>query len=113
MDAVTDIIFLGSKIIVDSDNYEIKRCLLLGRKSVTNLNSILKSRDITWPTKVYIVKATVFPVVMYACGSWTIKKAEHQRTDAFKSHKPCGRTKKKKKLYTIQSHFYKTLEKAN
>ena len=73
--------FLGSKIAADSDcNHEIKRCLLLGRKAMTNLDSILKS---TLPTKVYIVKATVFPVVMYGCESWTIKKAEHQRIDAF------------------------------
>ena len=82
---VTDFIFLGSKITVDSDcNHEIKRCLLLGRKVMTNLGSVLKSRDITLPTKVHIVKTMVFPVVMYGCKSWTIKKAEHQRTDAFK-----------------------------
>ena len=77
VEAVIDFIFLGSKIIVDSDNYEIKRCLLLGRKSVTNLNSILKSRDITWPTKVYLIKAMGFPVVMCRHESSTIKKAEH------------------------------------
>jgi len=82
---VTDFIFLGSKITVDSDwNHEIKRCLLLGRKVMTNLGSVLKSRDITLPTKVHIVKTMVFLVVMYGCKSWTIKKAEHQRTDAFK-----------------------------
>ena len=77
MEVVTDFIFLGSKITVDSDcSQEIKRPLLLGRKAMTNLDSILKSRDITLPTKVYIVKAMVFPVVMYGCDSWTIKKTE-------------------------------------
>ena len=76
--------FLGSKITADGDcSHEIKRCLLLGRKVMTNLDSILKSRDITLPTKVHLVKAMVFPVVMYGCESWTIKKAEHQRIDAF------------------------------
>ena len=75
---------LGSKITADGDcSHEIKRCLLLGRKVMTNLDNILKSRDIPLPTKVCVVKATVFPVVMYGCESWTIKKAEHQRTDAF------------------------------
>ena len=79
----TDFIFLGSKITVDGDcNHEIKRCLLLGRKAMTNLGNILKSRDITLLTKVHIVKDIVFPVVMYGCESWTIKKAECQRTDA-------------------------------
>ena len=78
MDTVTDFIFLGSKITMDGDfSYEIKRHLLLGRKPNTNLNSVLKIRDITLLTKVYIVKAKVFPVVMYGCESWTIKKAEH------------------------------------
>ena len=78
METVTDFIFLGSKIIADDDcSYEIKRCLLLGRKAMTNLDSILKSSDITLPTKVLLVKAMVFPVVMYGCESWTIKKAEH------------------------------------
>ena len=77
MEAVTDCIFLGSKITVDGDcSHEIERCLLLGRKTMTNLDSILKSRDITLPTKVHMVKATVFLVVMYICESWTIKKAE-------------------------------------
>ena len=77
MDTVVDFIFLGSKITVDSDcSHEIKRCLLLGRKALTNLDSILKSRDITLLTKVHIVKAMVFLVVMYQCESWTIKKAE-------------------------------------
>ena len=77
MEIVTDFIFLGSKITVDSDcSHEIKRCLLLGRKAMTNLDSILKSRDITLPTKVCMVKAMVFPGVMYRCESWTIKKAE-------------------------------------
>ena len=85
METVSDFIFLGSKISVDGDcNHEIKRCLLLGRKAMTNLDSILKSRDITLLTKVCIVKAIVFPVVMYGCESWTIKKAEHQRINAFK-----------------------------
>ena len=75
VETVTDFIFLGSKITADSDcSHEIKRCLLLGRKAVTNLDNILKSRDITLPTKVYIVKAMVFPVAMYGCESWTIKK---------------------------------------
>ena len=78
METVTDFIFLGSKIIVDGDcSHEIKRCLLLGRKIMTNLESILKGRDITLPTKVHLVKAMVFPVVMYGCESWTVKKAEH------------------------------------
>ena len=77
-------IFLGSKIPSDGDcSHEIKRCLLLGRKVMTNLDSIFKSRDITLPTKVRLVKAMVFPVVMYGCESWTVKKAEHQRIDAF------------------------------
>ena len=77
-------ISLGSKIIADDDcNHEIKRCLLLGRKAMTNLDSILKSRDITLPTKVHLVKAVVFPVVMYGCESWTVRKAEHWRIDAF------------------------------
>ena len=75
---------VGCKITVDGDcSHEIKRCLLLGRKVMTNLNSILKSRDITLLTKVHLVKAMVFPVVMYECDSWTIKKPEHQRIDAF------------------------------
>ena len=81
---VTDFIFLGSKITVDSDcSNEIKRRLLLGRKAVTNLDSILKSRDISLPTKLHLVKAIVFPVVMYGCESWTIKKVDRQRIDAF------------------------------
>ena len=84
VDAVTDFIFLGSKITADSDcNHEIKRRLFLGRKSMTNQDSVLKSRGITLLTKVHIVKAVVFPVVMCGCESWTIKKAEHQRIDAF------------------------------
>ena len=78
METVTDFIFLGSKITADGDrSHEIKRCLLLGRKVMTNLDNILKSRDITLPTKVHLVKAMVFPVVMYGCENWTIKKAEH------------------------------------
>ena len=84
METVTDIIFLDSKITADGDfNHKIKRCLLLGRKAMTNLGSILKSRDITLPTKVHLVKALVFPIVIYGCESWTIKKAECRRTDAF------------------------------
>ena len=83
--AVTDFIFLGSKITADGEGrHEIKRRLILGRKARTNLESILKSRDITLPTKVHIVKAMVFPVFMYRCESWTIKKAECQKIDAFK-----------------------------
>ena len=79
-----DFIFLGSQITADGDcSHEIKRCLLLGRKAITNLDSILKSRDITLPTKVHLIKAIVFPVVMYECESWTIKKTEHRRIDAF------------------------------
>ena len=78
METVTEFIFLGSKITADGDcSHEIKRCLLLGRKAMTNLDSILKSRDITFPTKVCLVKATDFPVVMYGCENWTVKKAEH------------------------------------
>ena len=85
METVTDIFFLGSKITVDGDcSHEIKRHLLLGNKAMTNLDSILKNRDTTLPTKVHIVKAMVFPLVMYSYESWTIKKAEHQRIDAFK-----------------------------
>ena len=84
METVTDFIFLGTKITVDSDcSHEVKRRLLLGRKAMTNLNSILKSRDITLPTKVHIVKAMIFPAVVYECEIWTIKKAVHQRNDAF------------------------------
>ena len=80
METVTGFIFLASKITVDGDcSHEIKRCLLLGRKDLTNLDSILKSRDITLPTKVHVVKAMVFPVVMYGCESWTIMKAEHRK----------------------------------
>ena len=85
VDKVSNIIFLGSKITADGDcSHEIKRHLLLGRKVMTNLDSILNSRDITLPTKVRLVKAMVFPVVMYGCKSWTVKKAERQRIDAFK-----------------------------
>ena len=85
MEIVTDFIFLGSKITVDDDfSHEIKRCLLLGRRVMTNLDRILKNRDITLPTKVRLVKAMVFTVVMYGCESWTVKKAEHQRIDTFK-----------------------------
>ena len=84
METVTDFLFLGSKITADGDySHEIKRHLLLGRKTMTNLDSILKCRDITSPTKVHLVKAMVFPVVMYGCESWTIRKAERWRIDAF------------------------------
>ena len=84
METVIDFIYLGSKITADNDcSHEIKRCLLLGRKIMTNLDSILKSRDITLPTKVHLIKAMIFPVIMYGCESWTIRKAEHQRIDAF------------------------------
>ena len=84
METVTDFIFSGSKIIADGDcSHEIKRHLLLGRKVMTNLDNILKCRDITLPTKVHLVKAIVYPVVMYGCESWTIKKAECQKIDAF------------------------------
>jgi len=84
METVTEFIFLRSKITADGDrSHEIKRHLLFGRKVMTNLDSILKSRDITLPTKVHLVKALVFPVVMYGCESWNVKKAEHRRTDAF------------------------------
>ena len=84
VETVKDFLFLGSKITADGDcSHEIKRCLLLGRKPMANLNSILKSRDITLPTNVRLVRAMVFPVVMYGCESWTIKKAELQRIDAF------------------------------
>ena len=85
VEEVTDFIFLGSKINADSDcSHEIKRCLLLGRKAMTNLESVLRSIDITLLTSVRLVKAMVFPVVMFGCESWTIKKTEHRKTDAFK-----------------------------
>ena len=84
VETVADFIFLGSKITAEGDcSHEIKRCLLLGKKVMTNLNSILKSRDITLPTNLRLVKAMVFPVVMYGCESWTVKKAERRRIDAF------------------------------
>ena len=84
METVTDFIFLGSRITVDSDcSHEINRCLLLERNAITNLDSMLKNRDITLLTEVHIVKAMVFPVVMYGCESWTTEKAEHRRIDAF------------------------------
>ena len=84
VETVADFIFLGSKMIADGDcSHEIKRCLLFGRKVMTNLDSILKIRDITLSTKVRLVKAMVFPVVMYGCKTWTVRKAEHQRIDAF------------------------------
>ena len=87
MGKLADFIFLASKITVDGDcNHEIQRHLLLGRKVLTNLDSILKSRDITLPTKVCLVKSVVFPVVMYRCESWTVKKAEHRKIDALR----CG-----------------------
>ena len=84
VETVSDFILGGSKITADGDcSHEIKRCLPFARKVMTNIDSILRSRDITWPTKVHLVKAMVFPVVMYGCESWTIKKAERQRIDAF------------------------------
>ena len=84
MEAVTDFIFLDSQVTLDGDcSHEMKRCFLLGRKVMTKIDSILKSKDFTLPTKVHIVKAMVFPVVMYGCELWTIKKAEYQRIDAF------------------------------
>ena len=83
VETVSDFIFGGSRITADGDcSHEIKRCLLLGREVMTNLDSILKSRDMTLPTKVHLVEAMVFPVVMYGCESWTVKKAEHRRIDA-------------------------------
>ena len=89
VEAGTDFIFLGSKITADGDcSPEIKRRLVLGKKAMTNLDSVLKSRDITFLTKVHIVKAMFFQAVMYGCESWTIKKAEHQRTDAFELYGP-------------------------
>ena len=89
VETVTDFIILGSQITANGDcSHEIKRCLLLGRKVMANLDIILKSRDITLPKKVHLVKAMVFPVVMYGCETWTIKKAEHRRIDAFN----CGAT---------------------
>ena len=96
LERVTDFIFLGSKITAGDCSHEINRCVLLGRKTMTNLDSILSSRDITLPTKVRLVKAMVFPVVMYGCERWTIKKAEGQRIDAFKLW--CWR-----KLLTVES----------
>ena len=85
VEAVTDFLFLGSKITADGDcNHKIRRCLLLGRKAMTNLDSVLKSKNITLLTIVHIVKARIFPVVMYRCESWIIKKAQSERTDAFK-----------------------------
>ena len=85
METVTDFIFLGSKITADGDcSHKIKRCLILGRKAMTNLDSVLKSRDITLPTNVRLVKAMVFPIVMYGYDSWSIQKAERQRMDIFK-----------------------------
>ena len=84
VETVTDLIFWSSKVTADGDfSHEIKRCLLFGRKVMTNLDGILKTRDITLPTKVHLVKAMVFPVVMYGCESWTVKKAEHQRINTF------------------------------
>ena len=85
VETVADFTFLGSKITANGDfSHEIKRWLLLGRKAKTNLDSILKSRDITFLTKIHVVKAMVFPIVMYGCENWTIRKAEHRRTDVFK-----------------------------
>ena len=90
VETLSDFIFLGSKITTDGDcSCEIKRCLLLGRKVMTNLDSIFKSRDISLPTKVHLVKAVVFPVVMYGCESWTVKKAERRKIDAFELSISC------------------------
>ena len=84
LETVTDFIFLGSKITADGDcSHDIKRCLLLGKEAMTNLDSILKSTDVTLPTNVHTIKASVFPVIMYGCESWTIKKVEWQRIEAF------------------------------
>ena len=112
METVADFIFLGSKITADGDcSQEMKRCLLLGRKAMTNLDSMLKSREITLPTKAHLVKAIVFPVVMYGCKSWIINKAENRRIDAFelwcwrrllKSPLDC---KKIKPVYLIGNQF--------
>ena len=99
METVTGLIFLGSEIIAEGDcSHEIKRCLLLGRKAMKNLDSILKSRDITLLTKVHLVKALVFLVVMYGCENWTTKKAKHQKIDAFELW--CWRT-----VVTLESHL--------
>ena len=85
METVSDFIFLGSRITVDSDcSHEIKRRLLLGRKAMTNLDSVLKSKDINLPANIHIVKSLIFPIVLYGCDSWITQKTEHQRTDAFK-----------------------------
>ena len=84
VETMLDFIFWSSKITADGDcSHEIERCILLGRKVMTNIDSIVKSRDITWPTKAHLIKAILFPVVMYGCESWTLKKSEHQRIDAF------------------------------
>ena len=84
METVTDFIFLGSKITTDGDSsHEVKRCLLFGKKAMTNLNNVLKSRDVALPTKVYIVKLMIFPVVMYGCEGWTVKRAMHQKIYVF------------------------------
>ena len=109
VETVTDFIFLGSKITADGDcSHEIKRLLPLGRKAMTNLDSILKSRDITLPTKVCQVKVMVFPVVMYGCKSWTIKKAEHLRIDVFelwcwRRLLPCGRVPPNRRSWNASS----------
>ena len=95
VETVADFIFLGSQITADGDcSHEIKRCLLLGRKAMTNLDRVLTSRDITLPTKIHVVNAMVFPVVMYGCESWTIKKAEHQRIDDFENTETSKRFKR-------------------
>ena len=103
METVRDFIFLGSKITADGDySHEIKRCLLLGRKAMTKLDSILKSRDVTLPIMVHLIKAMVFPVVMNECESWTIKKAECQRTDAFEQR--CWRRQVRVPWTTVNSN---------
>ena len=109
VETVTDFIFLGSKITVDSDcSQETKRRLLLGRRTITNLDSISKSRDITLLTKVHIVKALVFPVVIYGCENWTIKKAEHQRIDGFDLHAVQGLSRVFSSITTQKHQFFST-----
>ena len=110
VETVSDFIFLGSKITADGNcSHEIKRRLLHGRKVMTNIDSILKSRDITLPTKVRLVKAMVFPVVMYGCESWTVKKAEHRRIYAFERW--CWRRLLRESLLKREERLLKTLEK--
>ena len=105
VEPVIGFIFLGSKITADGDcSHEIKRCLLFGRKAMTNLDSILKNGDITLPTKVHLVEVTVFPIVMYACESWTVKKVESQSNDAFEPWQSWKSTNQQTLLYPL--HFF-------